>query len=309
MAVRSARKLAILAKPETVYGTDIIPTAATDAILTVNATIEPLAGSDVSRDIVKPFMGHQGQILTENHVKVSFEVEVAGSGAAGTKPGLGTLLRGCAMSETVTATTKVEYKPISSAFESLSIYFIWDNNKHALLGARGNVSVSFDPKAIPRFKFDFWGLLVPAADAVNPTPVYTVFQTPVPVNDNNTLITIHGQTLGTEKFSMDVANAVEPRMIINAESIEMTDRQSTGEITLNAAKVVDYNWFAIAQAHTTGVLALTHGLVAGNIFSIDAPKVQIGRPKVGESQKIITDTLPLIFQPNAGNDEFVWTFK
>lgn len=49
--------------------------------------------------------------------------------------------------------------------------------------------------------------------------------------------------------------------------------------------------------------------MAGSIFKFDAPAVQIGRPTYGETQKIVNNTLPLMFTPVAGNDEFTITVK
>ncbi|MDO6967023.1 hypothetical protein [Rhizobium alvei] len=72
----------------------------------------------------------------------------------------------------------------------------------------------------------------------------------------------------------------------------------------------EVNWLAIAKAHTTGMMFFEHGTVAGNIVRINCPKTQIGRTKIGQSQKILTDTLPLILQPGAaGNNELTIVCK
>lgn len=96
------RKRVILVKPEATYGTDASP-AATDAVLCRNMEINPMEGSQVEREFTRPYFGASGAIRVENYVTLSFETELAGSGAAGTAPEWGSLLKACNFTETVTA--------------------------------------------------------------------------------------------------------------------------------------------------------------------------------------------------------------
>lgn len=96
------RKRVILVKLEATYGTDASPAAA-DAVLCSNLELTPLDGSSVERDFIRPFFGGSGSIRVENFCSLSFESEIAGSGAAGTAPEWGTLLKACNFTETVTA--------------------------------------------------------------------------------------------------------------------------------------------------------------------------------------------------------------
>ncbi len=128
------------------------------------------------------------------------------------------------------------------------------------------------------------------------------------VNKANTTLSLHGVTLPTESLSIDIGNQIEPRLLINHESIQHVDRKVTGSVVLDAVSIATKNWFQIAQLETLGVLAAVHGTVPGNISKVDAANVQIGRPDYGESQKITTNTLPIICRPGAGNDELTLTF-
>ncbi|MGO7686617.1 phage tail tube protein [Rhizobium ruizarguesonis] len=310
MAKRFFRNRALLVKPETVYGTDAVPTGAANAIQATNVNFTPSVGEEVSRDLVLPYMGHQGVILTTTYATISFDVEIAGSGTAGTAPPTGPLLRAAAMSEVVTAATDVQYKPISAAQESASIYFNVDGVNHILLGARGTVTFGFTPKQIPRLQFTMTGLLGTIADIAIPAVLtLTAFKKPLPVNKANTTLSLFALTGACEGVTFDVANQIEPRFLIGSESIEHVDRVMTGSATMEAVLLATKDWFTISKTHQTGALALQHGTVAGNIFKFDAPAVQIGRPTYGETQKIVNNTLPLMFTPVAGNDEFTITVK
>lgn len=307
---RYARKKAILAKTEAVYGTDPTPTGALNALLAVNASFEPSVGEEASRELVSSYMGHQGVFLTGTYCRLSYEIEIAGAGAAGTAPAYGPLLKASGMAETIDVGVDVQYTPVSSGFDAATQYFNWDGVNHIMLGSRGNVSCDLSAQKVPRFKFDFVGLLGTIADTPLPAQTLTAFKKPVPVSKANTTISLHGQSaLGFENFKFDAGVKVEPRILINKESIEITDREATGEVTLEAASLATINWFERAHSHTTGPLAFQHGTVAGNIIQIDAPTVQLGRPKYAESQKIVTNVLSLMLLKDAGNDDFKITVK
>jgi hypothetical protein len=96
------RKRLIVFELESTYGTDATPDGA-DAILCSNLDFKPLQGSQVNREIILPYFGNLGYIRVENFCELSFDVEIAGSGAAGTAPAYGKLFKSCNMTETVTA--------------------------------------------------------------------------------------------------------------------------------------------------------------------------------------------------------------
>ena len=92
MPTRLHRRLAILNKLETTYGTNSTP-GAVNAIVGTNVSFTPLEAEEIGRDLHLPHMGHQGVILTGQYAKIEFDVEIAGAGAAGTVPKYGSLLR------------------------------------------------------------------------------------------------------------------------------------------------------------------------------------------------------------------------
>ena len=136
MASVLTRRRLILAKIESVYGTDPTPTGASNAILVRNLEIQPLVAETVNRDLVRPYMGQADQLLARERVEVSFEVELAGSGAAGTAPAYGPILKACGLSETLVTSTSATYAPVSSSFSSVTIYYHEDGIRHKLTGCR-----------------------------------------------------------------------------------------------------------------------------------------------------------------------------
>ncbi|SOC41560.1 hypothetical protein SAMN05892877_1094 [Rhizobium subbaraonis] len=306
---RLFRNRAILAKTEVTYGTDAAPTGAANAMQMTNVVFNPSVGEEVSRDLVVPYMGHQGVILVGTYATLAGEVEIAGSGTPGTPPAYGPLLRACGLAEVVAAGADVTYTPVSGGQEAVSIRFNADGVQHVLLGSRGTFTLNLTPKQIPRFAFTFTGLLGTISDAALPTIDLAKFITPVVVNKANTTFSLHGLAGACEGVTMDIANQIEPRFLIGHESIQQVDRQMTGSAIMEAVSLATKNWFEIAHTHALGALAATHGVTAGNIVEFAAPSVQIGRPTMGETQRILNNTLPLMFKTIAGNDEFTITVK
>ncbi len=96
---RYFRKKSILAKIEAVYGQDVVPTGAANAIAARDVEFVPLEAEYVDRDIVRAYLGHQEQIVVSTQARLTFACEVAGSGVGGTPPAWGPLLRAAGFSE------------------------------------------------------------------------------------------------------------------------------------------------------------------------------------------------------------------
>lgn len=309
MAVRKHRKLAMLHKVETAYGEDATP-AAMDALLAANVTITPIEGQEVSRDLLLPYMGNQGVVLAGIYARVEFDLEIAGSGTAGTPPKIGSILRVAGMSETITAGQDVTYEIVEDAVESGSLYFISDKVRHVLLGGQANIAPSFAPSAIPRFRVTYLGLLGTISDvATMPAVTSAGWTTPATVSKANTTMSLHGWPSVAESLSIDLGNTLTPRFLIGDEKILISNRGATGTAVVEGRALSEVDWFDRALKRTRGALTFTHGKTAGNIVEITAPAVEIGRPTQGQTDGIVNYSLPLSFCPVAGMDELKLVFK
>lgn len=136
----STRKDVVLAKLEGTYGTDPTPTGAANAILVSNLQISPLQMTPVERGLIREWFGNSESIPGQIFGEVSFEVEIQGSGTAGTATAYGPLLQACGLVETDGA-SDVQYDPTSSEalMKSVTIFFYRDGVLHEMNGARGSV--------------------------------------------------------------------------------------------------------------------------------------------------------------------------
>ena len=108
------RKRSILAKAESSYGSDPTPTGSANYVQVIDLNIEPIVSDEVSRDLIRPYMGNYEVIPANTRVNVTFDVEMAGSGSAGQSPKYGAILKACGLSETVVSSTSVTYAPVST---------------------------------------------------------------------------------------------------------------------------------------------------------------------------------------------------
>lgn len=309
-ATRYFRRKVILAKIEDTPGTDAVPSASANAIEARNVSITALDTDAVENDVIQAYYGQMQEFVTAARVKLSYETALQGSGAVGTPPAFGPLLRACGMAEVITLGTSVVYSPITSSQEATTQYVYVDGVLHKLLCVRGNVSLNFTPKSLARAKFDFVGLFSPVTDAALPSVTMTAWKTPVPVNNRWTSgFALHGLATAMYDLSVDLGNQVQHRDdIVGAEDVQITDRKMTGKVTIQAPKIADYDFYTAANSSTLAPLALTHGTTAGFRVRIAAPKVQVKAPVYGEKAGVATNAMDLRLVPNAGNDELVLTF-
>ena len=299
------RKRLILAKIESTYGTDSTPTGA-EAILVRNLEITPLQADVVTRDLIRPYLGNFEQILANQRVEITFDVELAGSGAAGTAPAWGPVMKSCAMSETVVGTTSVTYAPVSGSFSSCSIYFNNDGVRHKITGCRGSFSVSGEVGQIPVISFTMMGIYNAPDDSALPTPTYSNQATPVIFKQGNTTgFQVFSYSGCLQSFSMDLANEMVYRELVGCtKEVLITNRAPNGTVVIEAPTIAAKDFFTIANGTATGNLTFQHGQTAGNIVTFSSPQTDIGSPTYSDQDGIQMLNLPYVATPTtAGNDE------
>jgi len=300
-----SRKRLLTAAIESTYGTDATPSG-TDAVLVRSLEITPLNADVVERELVRPYLGNFEQLLGNQHVEVTFEVELAGSGTAGTAPKWGPIFRACGMGETIVASTSVTYAPVSSGFESCTLYFDNDGIRHKITGCRGTFSMNCEVNAIPTLSFTMMGIYNAPTDTSLPTATYTDQATPVLFRQGNTSsFSIFGYSGILQALSLDIANEnIYRELIGGTKEVLLTDRKPAGEVTVEAVSLATHDFFTDATGTSTGGLSFTHGTVAGNIVAFSSPQTDLGSPAYADQDGIQMITLPYTATPTtAGNDE------
>lgn len=307
------RKRTVLVKAESTYGTDSTP-AGSDAVQVRNLEITPVESEVLSRDLIRPYLGNSPQLIANTRVVVTFEVEYAGSGTAGTAPRYGSLLKACGFSETVVASTSVTYAPVSASFSSVTIYFSLDGVRHKVTGARGTFSLNLTANQIPVINFTMTGQYNAPTDTADPVTTFTNQAAPQIFNDTNTTaFTVFSETdLPLQTCTLDVGNEVVYRELVNSnKEVSIVNRAGNGSLTIEMPTLASHNFFADAVAGTTGDLSIVHGTNAGNIITLAsaANAISLGNPSYSEDQGVVMLNLPYTLVPSSsGNDEFTLAY-
>lgn len=313
---RFLRNAAILAKIETTYGTDAAPAGATDALLVSNMSIEQYNANNVSRDLIRPYFGSSEQLAGAANVAVSFDVELTGSGTAGTAPAWGKILQACGMTETVAAGVSVDYLPNTAGVgtKSLTIYYHLDGVLHKLLGARGTVSGKMGVGERPLMSFKFTGLDGGVSATANPGVTLTAWKTPLVITDPNsgdlTLgctysagALVAGTAFPSLGLEWDLGNTVAHIPLLGGESVDITQREAKGKIVLDLTAAQHVTKITEVAANTTVGLGIVHGTTAGNKVLLFAPKAQLINPSYEDREGRALVAFDCMFTPNSGNDE------
>ncbi|MCA0303478.1 MAG: hypothetical protein LCH95_13835 [Proteobacteria bacterium] len=285
MGIRFERKV-VLAKIETTYGTDPTPTGAANAVLLRGVDIDIAQGERLPRDVLRTGLGQLGTLLFGRRVTLTATVDLAGSGAAGTAPAWGPLMRACALAETVTAGTRVDYTPVDQGFESVAIYFNLEGSRTILLGCRGSAKLMLPKGKLPQIQFSLTGLWVSDTSVAYPSQTLTAWKDPLPVSKANTpTFTIDGQAVQGSNVELDGGLQVGYRELINLREIVVEDRLPTFSATIEELPLATKNFFALMSGANVA-LALTHGTVAGNIIQLASSTLQVQDVKRAEDQKM-----------------------
>lgn len=299
------RKRLILVKKESTYGTDSTP-AGTDALLVRNLEITPIEADVVSRELIQPFLGNSPQLIANTRVSLTFQVELAGSGTAGTAPRYGAVLQACGFSETIVATTSVTYAPVSASFSSATIYFNNDGILHKATGCRGSFVLNAEVGQIPTIDFTMIGVYNAPTVTAAPSVTYSNQASPLIFKQGNTSSFQFFSYSGClQSVSFDVANETVYRELVGCtKEVIITDRAPNGTVMIEAVPLATKDFFNIAQTETTGNLTFLHGTTAGNRVTFTAGQCDISNPSYGDQDGIQMLNIPYVAVPTtAGNNE------
>ena len=300
-----------LVKAESTYGTNPTP-AATDALLFTELDVSPLEMELLERETIQSYFGGRESVVGQRSVPISATVEMAGSGTAGTAPRYGPLLTSCGLGETIVAATSVTYAPVSTAFDSYTMQFFIDNgSEQAITGIRGSFDISMSVNVIPTIAFSQMGIFAAPTALSRPSETYSAQATPLAVNaDNTATVSVHGFSGCMTEFSLSLGTEmVFEQKAGCTKQVRLTDRVTTGSITIELPAFATKDFLSIASAQTQGNINWVHGSTAGNIITFNADQAAFDSPTYVESDSVTHITLPFRCLPSsAGNDDFTLAF-
>lgn len=316
-----ARKVVVLAKIESVYGTDPTLSTAADTIWSFD-DMNP-AQPDlqvVDRQPVRGSLTKFGSVVGRSLMNVNPKCVLQGSGVGATEPYIARLLRGCGLKSTSGSSggsTSRILTPRSSAFESLAFEVYYEKIKTQVLGAygsaviEGNAGAPIDVTFAYKGKYPAAGLVAGAAPTGMVYPPGTRSQ----MQSESIAFGAYAACL-VKSFRLDLGVVTSERPDANSPygfaGILITDRNPKINVVFEAEDdLANYDFFSKFQAgNMADALTLSHGSVAlGSIISINCKSPKIRNVQWGENNGLRTYVVDLDLVSTSDDDEYTITFK
>ena len=309
MAIKLFERRAMVLKVETTYGTDPTPTGAADSLLVLEGGIQ-VEADPLARNIDRSYLAASPFVLVNRRATITGSIELIGNSSVGTAAPIAPMLRTCAHAETLTAATSAEYNPISSGFQSGTVYFEWAGVRFKVTGCRGTLDFDLSIDSFGRASFQLVGL-IEIADITEATiSGFTIasFQSPVPIQASNFSVTIDGDAVNVQ--SVQLTQGQPPQIYHGSESREVSynDRNPTGRIRMFLPDFSTFNGWSVANAETPLEIIATVSGGAGKITTLTIPKAQFQMPQNANLNGAAGIEIPFVALPDAGNDEYTWLF-
>ena len=284
--------------------------AGADAFLAMNVSFKPEIEMH-PRDNVSASLSNFSQVPGARKATMEFDVEVKGSGTAGTAPALGKLLKACGFGETVVAATSVTYKPASTGIGSMSLAVYNDGVRYGIFGARGNVSLKLEKGKPGMLHFVFTGADFTVTDVAMLSSAVS-YETTVPKPFLAATMTIDAYAALVGSMEINMNNEIALRPDVNAasgyKSAVITGRKPTLSIDPEMVTVATYDFYGKWRSGSEGALTLALTGSAGNICTITAPKVQYTGVKAADNSGIRSLGVDCQLNRNSGDDELSIAF-
>lgn len=304
------KRAQIALKVEAVEGT-AEALAGADAILVMNPKFTPNR-KVYDRENVASSLSPFAAIPGEYSATIEFDVELKGSGTAGTAPEFGKALKGCGFGETVVAVTSVTYAPASSSIGSYTVGLYLDGKSYIIWGARGDVSLKLKTGSFGILHFIFTGAGYTVADTALLSSGVS-YQTTKPIFFAGAgIMTVDSHAAKLADLEIKINNNVQlrpsPNTVTGFVSAVITGRRPTMSMDPEEILVATYDFYAKLASGSLGALSIALTGSAGNITTITAPKVQYIDIKPGDRSNNATLGIDCLLSRNAGDDELSIAF-
>jgi hypothetical protein len=291
----------VLCKLEDTKGTDAVPVASTNAIRLLARPNPTVNRSNIERNVTKQTMGNIGLIPDPDaSVELSLEVELKGSGTAGTAPDWGPLMQACRMVETVVARTSVTYAPSTPVEKSCTIYTYVDGVLWKMLGAVGTCQITTNPGEFPKASFTMTAPYIAPVNAAVPTGA--AFDASVPKVISSQDLVNDGAVIKVGSLSLDFGNDVQEHRTIGNHEWVVANRNPT--LTLNKDSVSTAAEWTAVDAGTNASISATFNAGAGNNIAISAPKAVRQGVTLGERAERHTLEIAYNLYETTSDDQF-----
>lgn len=321
--MRTNRKLALV-QAQTAVGEVFANTSKAIAIEITEISRNPYEGNTATRTRIREGFGASEQINVGPYATVQLTVPLSGSGTLGVAPSYRDLLIACGLKEIKGSVTDsdgqgagegITYVPISDNYVPVNFWYYYDGEVQQLTDALGTAVFTCNVGELPTIQFTLTGLYRKPEKAEISGSVFGQQAPEIPVNYQNTkTFEVMGYNTIAQSFALDMANTVAYQNLVNFEGVDITDRQSNGQIQVKAVSVDVVDYFKTIESHiktTTGAVRFVHGTEDGNIFEFNGPRAQMSGFSEQDQDGEIHYQMTANYLPSIGgsNDDFSLTFR
>jgi hypothetical protein len=279
----------ILAKSETSYGVDSLPTEV-DAIM-CSAPEQTISGDKRDRNVIRASLSPVGFGIGAKRQTIKFSVELKGANvpaALSTLTQLDPLFKACGHVSDVHAgpPAYVGYSPETNpnAVDSCTIYFYMKQNLYSLVGCYGTASLNFSTDGYPSVDFTMTGFYDRPKNQVKPAGI--VFEAHDPPACLDIGMTIGAfAPIGVSKLAMDLGVKISERKDMQdptgLSAIRITGREAKLTLECDVELLTVWNPYTNWESGTKEAIAFSVG-PPGNCVSVSAPTAQIEEPKTAQ---------------------------
>jgi hypothetical protein len=306
----------LLLKREATYGTDPVPTIASNALDASQITFD-YQGDLLTRDILRGTLSQPQPIMGQKWAEITFTIELKGGGTKGAAARIGDALVACGLAETVSAGSSVTYAPADTGFLSCTLYFYEQQDSgncrlHKITGARGDVSLDLNSGKFGTAQFKFQGAYNAPTEVEAPgAPTYET--TLPPIIESSTLTLNSVSTLIAQAVKIAMNNDVVKQDDLNSPSglkgFLITGRKPDGTINPESVLAATYDFYGDWAAATARALSIVVGSASGNKITITAPKLVIEKLGAGDRTGIRTEEVQFALAVNSAHDEISIRFE
>lgn len=305
----------LTAKKETTYAVDAAPTMAANAALTRNFATTPIQVDRNERNRDRPVRGRSADKPSNPRQAISYELEIAGSGVAGTAPAWMEHLEACGLAAPVlTANTSAEQRFVASAasLSAMTVHHWSGSQRRRATGVRGSFGWDFTAGRDPVWQLQLVGLLHPTApvdESAPGTPDLSRWRDPLEVNDLNTDFLLDGHALHLQSFTGSSGANADVRNLVNARYVRLGEQAITGRIVGRCPSIADKNHFATLLSGAEVPVALTQGTAGGNIVELRSQRLQVTGIDLSEDGDELMVTIAYALNVGTTPDDLIITAK
>lgn len=292
----------VLAKIETVPGTDAVPTGS-DAFMVFDPVVQVQTDNKEKKRAYAD-RSAQSVRIGPRSAGVSFSLEMKGAGSAAL-PRWERLLRACGMKAASTTLT-----PDTVGCPTLTLYVYYGTIRHVLTGCVGTFTLNARAGDTATLNFSFIGTYAEPTIETLPTPTFENVNG-IPPIVQNAAFALAGTSYCIEEFTMDMGN--ETKMLSSATALSgyrgarITDRKVMCGI--NPEVDLDQTFWNDLTEETLLTFSVQIGVVSGNRLLIEADFSQITSIGYSNRDGLRTFDLEVAFcRGPAGDDEFSLLF-